>query len=49
MPTWYVESYASVCARRKVAEAKVRAKYPNIIEGSNGWHRALSARMRKQP
>lgn len=47
MPTYYTVSVASMVARRKRAEAQVRAKYPTLIEGSSGWHRALSARMKR--
>lgn len=47
MPGCYIESLADKAARRKRAEAKVRAKFPNIIEGSSGWHRALANRLRR--
>lgn len=29
------------------AEAAVRAKYPNLIEGSSGWNRAVKQRRAK--
>jgi len=34
--------------RRNRAKAAVRAKYPNIIEGSSGWFRALNNQLRKR-
>ena len=36
-----------VAGKRKAAEAAVRAKYPSLIEGSSGWHHAITNRMRK--
>ena len=47
MPTWLIESMWSVHQRRKIAEAAVRAKFPNIIEGSSGWTRAVANRYRR--
>lgn len=47
MPTWLMESTASRVARRKAAEAQVRAKFPRLIEGSSGWHRAIANRLRR--
>lgn len=44
MPTMHMgPTLAQRIARRKAAQAKVRAKFPALIEGSNGWNRALSA------
>lgn len=34
-------------AHRKRAEAAVRTKFPNLIEGSSGWHRALANRLQR--
>lgn len=39
--------YASHCALRRKAEAQVRAKFPLLIEGSSGWHRALANRLNR--
>lgn len=47
MITWLVESTWSVMQRRKIAEAAVREKFPNIIEGSSGWTRAVANRLRR--
>lgn len=33
--------------RRRRAAQQVRAKFPNLIEGSSGWHRALANRLKR--
>jgi hypothetical protein len=33
---------------RKACEDRVRAKFPTLIEGSNGWHRAMNTQLRKR-
>lgn len=47
MPGYWVESLASRCARRRAAEARVRNKFPALMEGSSGWHQALAVQLRK--
>lgn len=47
MPTFYVESDASIQRRRQQATVQVRAKFPNLIEGSSGWIRAFNNRLRR--
>lgn len=44
---WCNEYDAGKARRRKLAEEQVRAKFPNIIEGSSGWMRAVANRMRR--
>lgn len=45
MPTNYAGDYSKVRQEaRKLAIIQVRAKFPSIIEGSSGWHRAVENR-----
>lgn len=39
--------YAARCARLTEARRQVRVKYPDLIEGSSGWHRAVENRRRR--
>lgn len=50
MPIYFTPGYGfdAVIARREAAEKAVLAKYPNIIIGSSGWHRAMAAKLRKR-
>lgn len=50
MPMDYAYGYGfdAAIARRQAAEKAVLAKYPNIIKGSSGWHRAMAAKLRKR-
>lgn len=47
MPGMDEEPLAIRIARRKAAEQQVRAKFPALIEGSSGWHRAVENRVRR--
>lgn len=33
--------------RRALAAKQVREKFPGLVEGSTGWHRAFTNRMRR--
>lgn len=48
MPTHGYDDLKARCEHLKACAAKVRAKYPNLIVGSSGWHRALSNQLRKR-
>lgn len=43
----YCDDTAYRIARRRLAVAQVRAKFPRLIEGSTGWHRALENRLNR--
>lgn len=43
MPGMYTNSKARQVARAK-AEQQVREKFPNLLEGSSGWCRAVNNR-----
>jgi hypothetical protein len=43
----YGPSYAERIKKKQCAEAAIRAKFPKLLEGSTGWHRALNNRMRR--
>lgn len=48
MPIHWDDSYsARKSDRRRLAESQVRAKFPDLIEGSSGWHRAVENRIRR--
>lgn len=47
MPTHGYDDMAYRIARRKLAVAQVRKKFPRLIEGSSGWHRALENRLNR--
>lgn len=39
--------YVDRSAQFREAERQVRAKFPTLIEGSSGWHRAVDNHMRR--
>lgn len=39
--------YRNDSKRRKEAERQVRAKFPDLMEGSSGWCRAVANRMKR--
>jgi hypothetical protein len=43
MPGLGVDSYDIQVELRKAAEEKIRRKFPNLIEGSSGWWRAMNS------
>jgi hypothetical protein len=43
MPGLGVDSYDRQVELVKKAEAKIRRKFPHLIEGSSGWWRAMNA------
>jgi hypothetical protein len=43
MPGLGCDSYEVNVARMKAAIAKAKRKFPDLIEGSSGWHRAINA------
>ena len=43
---FYGELDPMIAIRRRIEAVKqVRAKYPQLIEGSSGWHRAIQNRL----
>ena len=48
MPGWDIDNDPrEATKRRKAAEKRVLQKYPAILVGSSGWHRALSNQLKK--
>lgn len=47
MPTYGTDNTLRGMERRQLARAQVRAKFPELLEGSSGWHRAMDNRLRK--
>ena len=44
MPTLGDGNYRNASARIRLAEQQVSKKFPTLIRGSSGWHRAVSYR-----
>ena len=47
MPNFGRSDYDARCRRLAEAKRQVREKYPDLIEGSSGWHRAVENRRRR--
>jgi hypothetical protein len=47
MPTYCISNYSDMCAKLKEAKRQVRIKYPCLVEGSSGWHRAVENRQKR--
>lgn len=47
MPGMWIDDSRTRLERRRKAEKQVKAKFPNIIEGSSGWYRAVESRLKR--